>query len=182
MRVNKSGVIEQFDGYFKLKEMILTKKNENGIPLVPSGMKSEDFGKTQLIKQPDVLMLIFLLSDIFKEKKKIANYDFYVSRTTHKSSLSPAMQSLIAGQAGDLHKAYILFNVALHADISNLFGNTREGIHAASIGGTWQSVVFGFAGVKTKRNDLFINPHMPFSWQSLSFSLFWKDRYGRSKR
>lgn len=174
IRTNKKGIIEQFDGYLKLKKIILTKTDENGIPFIPARVRAKDLRKTQLIKQPDVLMLLFLLSDIFNKKTKIANYDFYVSRTAHKSSLSPATQAFIASQAGDLHRAYNLFNVASRTDISNVYGNTHEGIHAASLGGTWQAVIFGFAGVKIKRDQLSINPCMPRSWRKMIFSLVWR--------
>jgi trehalose/maltose hydrolase-like predicted phosphorylase len=76
--------------------------------------------------------------------------------------------------SSDLQKAYTLFNVALRTDISNLFGNTREGIHGASLGGTWQAVVFGFAGVSIAREKPYINPRMPHSWKKMVFSLLWK--------
>lgn len=174
IRINKKGVIEQFDGYFKLKKIILTKTDENGIPLIPNKLGTHDFGKTQLIKQPDVLMLLLLFPDIFNKRTKITNYDFYVSRTAHKSSLSPAMQAIMAGQAGDLQRAYSLFNVALRADISDLYGNTPEGIHAASLGGAWQAVTFGFAGIRLKRGQLFIDPCMPHSWKKIIFCLVWR--------
>lgn len=34
-------------------------------------------------------------------------------------------------------------------DINNL-QNTSDGIHAANMGGTWMSLVYGFAGMKIK--------------------------------
>lgn len=173
--INKKNIIEQFDGFFKLKKVALTRTDENGIPLIPASIKAKDLGKTQIIKQADVLMLIYLLNDIFSAKTKNANYDFYISRTVHKSSLSAPMHAFIASEVGDLHRAYNLFNVAMRTDISNLYGNTAEGIHAASLGGTWQALVFGFGGVMIRRSELFINPRMPRSWRKLKFSLSWRD-------
>jgi kojibiose phosphorylase len=170
----KTKIIEQFDNYFKLKDVIINKTDENGIPILPRNLKAKDLGKTKLVKQADVLMFIYLLNDAFSLKTKIANYRFYISRTIHKSSLSPAIHSIIACEVGDLNRAYNLFNVSLRTDISNLYGNTREGIHAACLGGTWQAVVFGFAGVKIKKERLFITPRMPITWKKIIFSLFWK--------
>lgn len=172
--INKKKVIEQFDGYFRLKKIILAKTDENGIPLLPAKMKAKNLGKTQLVKQADVLMLLSLLSDVFSAEIKTANYNFYISRTVHKSSLSPSMHAFIACETGDLQRAYNFFNVALRTDISNLYGNTPEGIHGACLGGTWQAVVFGFAGVKIKRDNIYINPRMPHSWQKLIFPLIWQ--------
>ncbi|HIE35992.1 MAG TPA: glycoside hydrolase family 65 protein, partial [Candidatus Omnitrophica bacterium] len=170
----KTKIIEQFDGYFKLKDIVLIKTDENGIPLLPVGLKAKDLEKTRLVKQADVLMLLCLLSDAFSLKTKEANYKFYLPRTIHKSSLSPSIHAVLASEVRDLNKAYNLFNVSLRTDISNLYGNTRDGIHGASLGGTWQAVVFGFAGVMIKREKLFINPRMPRTWKKIVFSLFWR--------
>ena len=79
-----------------------------------------------------------------------------------------------AKKVGDMNKAYTFFNIGLRADISNLYGNTYEGIHAASLGGTWQALIFGFAGVKIKKEVLWIDPRMPRTWGCLDFSLMWK--------
>jgi len=169
----KKRVIEQFDGFFRLKNVPLVETDENGIPVIPLKARTKNLGKTQLVKQADVLMLLYVLSDKFNAKTKKANYDFYIPRTVHKSSLSPSINSIIACECGDLHRAYNLFNVALRTDISNLFGNTPDGIHAACLGGTWQAVVFGFAGVRIRNQALCINPHMPRSWGKMVFSLAW---------
>ncbi|MDD4939767.1 MAG: glycosyl hydrolase family 65 protein [Candidatus Omnitrophica bacterium] len=175
MNINKERVIEQFDGFFKLKKIIPKSTDEHGMPLLPPGLKAKDLGKTQLVKQPDVLMVFCLLDEFFSLKTKRANYDFYLPRTVHKSSLSPSIHSLLACQLGDLQKAYSLFNVALRVDLSNLFGNTPEGVHAASLGGTWQALVFGFAGVWIRKGELSINPRFPLTWKNVVFSLRWRD-------
>ena len=150
INITKKKVIEQFDGYFKLKKVKLTRYDENGIPLMPANIKAKNLGKTQIIKQADVVILLCLLDDVFNLNTKIANYDFYIPRTVHKSSLSPSIHSLFASEVGDLNKAYGFLKTSLHTDISNVYGNTHEGIHAASLGGTWQAVIFGFAGVKIR--------------------------------
>ena len=71
-----------------MKKVILSRADENGIPLIPAKLKPRILGKTQLVKQADVVMLLVLLNDIFSLKTKIANYNFYIPRTVHKSSLS----------------------------------------------------------------------------------------------
>lgn len=176
MKVNKTKnkVIEQFDGYFNLKKVKLTATDENGILILPKDLKTQELGKTQIVKQADVLMLLCLLDDVFKPATKIANYNFYIPKTIHKSSLSAPAHAYIASKIGDLHRAYSLFNVSLRTDISNLYGNTAEGIHAASLGGTWQALVFGFAGVEVRKEELFINPRIPKSWRKLSCSVVWR--------
>ncbi|HEO64113.1 MAG TPA: glycoside hydrolase family 65 protein, partial [Candidatus Omnitrophica bacterium] len=174
VNINKYRVIEQFDGYFKLKKVLLKQTDENGIPILSKRLKTKDLDKTQLVKQADTLMLLYLLSDVYSQKTKKANYDFYVKRAVHKSSLSPSAHSIIACECADLKRAYDLFNVSLRTDISNLYGNTKEGMHGASLGGTWQAVIFGFAGVGIKKERLWINPRMPRTWRKMVFSLFWR--------
>lgn len=174
LNLGKNSAIEQFDGFFKLRNVLCAETDENGIPLLPKKIKPKDFGKTQLVKQADVLMLLYLLPDLFNFKTKKSNYDFYIHRTLHTSSLSFCIHSLIALECGDIDKAYHFFNLSLRADISNLHRNTEKGIHGASLGGTWQAVIHGFAGVKIRRDILCINPRMPHSWQKMIFSICWK--------
>ncbi|RLC35385.1 MAG: hypothetical protein DRZ76_00185 [Candidatus Nealsonbacteria bacterium] len=172
--INRDRIIEQFDGYFRLKKASIAETDENGIPIISPNITTEQLGKTQFVKQADTLMLIYLLSDVYSLKTKKANYNFYIQRTLHKSSLSPSIHSIVACICNDLQRAYSLFNVALRMDISNLYSNTKEGIHGACLGGTWQAVIFGFAGVSITKEKLCINPRMPRSWKKLIFSLCWK--------
>ena len=65
--------------------------------------------------------------------------------------------------------------MALRADISNLHGNSAEGVHAASLGGVWQDVVHGFAGVRGLNGLLRVNPKIPRTWRKIKFSLCWKN-------
>jgi kojibiose phosphorylase len=176
ININKKGVIEQFDGYFKLKRVILTETDENGMPVFPKRLKIKDLGKTQLVKQADTLMFVYLLSNIFDLKTKKTNYDFYIKRTLHKSSLSPSIHSIVASECHHPYQAYNLFDISLRTDIDNLYRNTDGGIHGACLGGTWQAIVFGFAGISIKQEKLFINPRMPISWKKMSFSLLWKGK------
>ncbi len=173
--INKKGrIIEQFDGYSRLKKVIPRESDENGVPLIPSHLGPQDLAKTQIIKQADVVMLLYLLRDKFTREVVRANWDFYAPRTVHKSSLSPSINSIVGSISGDLHRAYALFNAALRIDISNLYGNTNEGIHAASLGGSWQAVIFGFAGLDTSRGFVSVNPAVPMSWGKIVFSLWWQ--------
>jgi kojibiose phosphorylase len=174
LNIRKDKVIEQFDGFFNKRYIEIVNFDENNIPRLPAGIKVRDYNKTQFVKQADVLMSLYLLSDIFRYKIKESNFWYYVNRTLHKSSLSASIHTLVAIDVGVLSRAYQFFNVALRADISNLHGNTCEGIHAASLGGVWQSVVNGFAGISRQNNILSINPRMPKTWRKIKCSLLWR--------
>jgi len=172
--VNKKGIIEQFEGYFKLKNVTLTETDENGIPEIPVRPSTKNLALTQLVKQADVVMLLYLLGDVFSDKTKKDNYNYYIERTLHRSSLSPSVHSAVACECNDMQRAYNLFNLSLRADISNIHNNTHEGIHAASLGGTWQAMLFGFCGLKVAKEKLSINPKIPRTWREVAFSLYWK--------
>ncbi len=174
-KMRKDKVIEEFDGYFRKKKIDLVSFDENNIPALPIGIQVKNYNKTQLVKQSDVLMLLYLLSDVFNQEVKESNFWYYYNRTLHKSSLSVSVHALMALEVGAINEAYRFFNVALRADISNLHGNSAEGIHAASLGGVWQDVIHGFAGVRGLNGILGVNPMVPKSWRKIKFSLFWKN-------
>jgi len=117
---------------------------------------------------------LYLLSDVFSIKTKRENYAYYIDRTIHKSSLSLPVYALMAIDVGDRSRGYRFFNTALRADISNINNNTYEGIHAACMGGSWQVLVNGFAGVKIQKGILSVNPKMPRIWRKILFSLHWR--------
>ena len=166
-------ILEQFEGYFDLKDCIIEKYDENDWPVRPEILKELTVDKTSLIKQADVVMLMYLLENEFSAEEIKDNYHYYEKRTLHGSSLSPAIYSIVGLRTGDKGKAYRYLRRAAFIDLLNLQKNTREGIHAANAGGVWQVIVFGFAGVKTDdRGELVINPNMPESWKNLNFKIW----------
>ena len=171
----KNSVIEQFDNYSRKKYVRITKKDNYGMPDFPVGLDLTKISKTQLIKQSDVIMLLYLMSNHFSSTVKKKNYKYYLERTLHKSSLSPSIHSIIANEVGDFEKAFLFFEVALYMDLKNIYGNANDGIHAACLGGVWQAVVNGFAGLRLRQNCLSFDPKLPVHWKELHFSIFWRD-------
>jgi len=168
------GIIEEFDGYLKKKNVIPDKMNRFFLPTLPSDIPLRDVHKTQLVKQADVIMLMYLLPERFKDNEKRKNYLYYVKRTIHKSSLSPSIHSIMASEVGDHTRGFLYFLFSLYADLKNTHGNTREGVHAASLGGTWQAVVMGFAGFRIIDGMPSFEPRLPGHWRAISFRLRWK--------
>ncbi len=173
INMDKKQIIEQFDGYFRKRRVKIHNWDENSLPIATKKITPRDYGKTQLVKQADVIMLLYLLADLFSFKIKKQNYEYYINRTLHKSSLSLPAYAIMAIDIGDKSRAYQFFKTALHIDISNIHNNTNEGIHIASMGGTWQVLINGFAGVKIQREVLSINPKLPRIWQKVLFHLRW---------
>jgi len=174
INVRPDGVVEQFSGYFKRRAVQITSLNKQGLPGIPVGLDLSQVGKTQFIKQADVVMLTHVLNSAFSHRAKKANYDYYLRRTLHKSSLSLPVHAAIGSEVGDHERAYKYFLIALNADLKNHYDNTHAGIHGASLGGVWQAVVNGFGGVRILREGLEVNPRLPKPWQALAFSLHWR--------
>jgi kojibiose phosphorylase len=168
------GLVEQFEGYFKLMDHEIHEWDENNMPILPKALKGISRDKTTILKQADVVMLMFLFDQEFDEKTKRNNFDFYEKRTLHRSSLSPSIYCLMGLRVGESERAYDYLCRSAYVDIDNNQGNTREGIHAASAGGTWQALVFGYAGLNIRNDQLHFMPRLPEKWTKLSFSLFWK--------
>ena len=168
------GLIEEFDGYFRKKDVVLHKLNNYFMPVLPHDIPLKDLMKTQLVKQADVVMLMYLLPEEFSDEEKARNYLYYVKRTLHKSSLSPSIYSIMASEVKDRTRGYLYFLFSLYSDLKNTHGNSGEGIHAASLGGTWQAAVMGFAGFRNMDGLASFEPRLPSHWRNMAFNLNWR--------
>ncbi|MFQ3547438.1 MAG: glycosyl hydrolase family 65 protein, partial [Termitinemataceae bacterium] len=173
--VTKDGLIEQFEGYFSLKDIPITEWDANGMPRWPKDLDVRRLSETQLIKQPDVVMLFALLGEEFPLDQKIKNYEYYEKRTMHKSSLSPSIYAMVGLSLGKHDHAYEYFIKAAETDLVDNQGNTAHGLHAANTGGTWQSAVLGFGGLSVDKDGVLrVEPWLPPHWESLRYHVYWK--------
>ncbi|HIE32139.1 MAG TPA: glycoside hydrolase family 65 protein [Methanosarcinales archaeon] len=179
-KVFDDGMIEEFSGYFAKLDVTIEEWNDRGMPIFPDAVPLEHAYETQLVKQADVVLLLHLFSEDFPSDVKKINLDYYDRRTTHESSLSPSIYSILCTEAGEVDRAYKYLKYSLYGDLSDNYGNVKHGIHAASLGGVWQAVVFGFAGVRMKSRVgeengelLSVNPRLPKNWERLRFNLCW---------
>ena len=159
--INQDGLIEEFEGYFNKKEILIQEWNQDGMPVWPASVDLADAKDTQLVKQADVILLLRLFATEFDGQVKKVNHDFYEKRTTHKSSLSLPSYAITALELGNLGESYKHFMQAVRADYGNLYGNTELGVHAAALGGAWQIAGYGFTGLKIKEDILSVNPVLP---------------------
>lgn len=168
-------LLEQFEGYFDLEEVLIEEYDENDWPIRPKKLNEMSKSQTQIIKQADVVMLLYLMGEEFDEETIRENYKYYEKRTLHGSSLSPSIYAIMGLRTGDTSKAYRYLRRSAFIDLLDLQKNTREGIHAANTGGVWQTVVFGFAGVSVEEDGvLSISPKMPEEWECLTFRLHYR--------
>ena len=173
LHIEPSGLIEQFEGYYQRKDIDLTALE----PRTKSAQEIfgiEGCNETQILKQPDVLMMQYVLREHYSDESVRANYDYYDPRTDHTygSSLGPSIMTIMACDVGKPDDAYEHFIRAVRADLRDVRGNAGDGIHAASAGGTWQAVVFGFGGLRVTPGGWTTQPRLPKHWKRLSFKFF----------
>ncbi|RUT73276.1 glycoside hydrolase family 65 protein [Ancylomarina longa] len=130
----------------------------------------------QVCKQADTLLAHFLLDQEEELDLVINDFNYYEKITTHDSSLSTCIYSIMSNRVGQYAKAYDYFMNTARLDIDNLHHNSGDGIHTACMGGSWMSIVFGFAGMRLTNGVLSFKPHLPEKWESLVFSIQFKGR------
>lgn len=129
----------------------------------------------QVLKQADVLLAEFLLWNEFDNEDIKRDFDYYEKITTHDSSLSSCIHSIMACYIGYYDKAYDYFLRTARMDLDNLQGNSDYGAHMACMGGTWMCLIFGFGGLRTDKKTIKFNPYLPYGWKSYSFKINFGD-------
>ena len=171
----QDGLIEQHDGFFNLPHTDIDAIPVSEFPLYDHWSYDRIY-RTDMIKQPDVLMMLYLYNSSFTEEVKRINYEFYEPRTIHESSLSPAIHSILAAELGNMDDATRFFGYATRLDLDNYNRNTREGLHITSIAMAWANIVYGFAGLRSDGDQLRFAPRLPDRWKSLTFSMMYRGR------
>lgn len=178
----ETGLIEQFDGFFQLEDINLVDYEPRKRSL-QAILGIEGANKLQVLKQPDVLMLLYLMRTSrdfpYHQKTLQTNWNYYAHRTdiTYGSSLGAAIHAILAADLGKTTEAYDWFMQAAMVDLKDLRGNTQDGIHGASAGGVWQAVVFGFGGIQFTAQGPVAHPHFPPHWTQLKFKLHWQGKW-----
>jgi trehalose/maltose hydrolase-like predicted phosphorylase len=177
----ETGLIEQFDGFFQLKDIDLS-EYEPRDRSIQAILGIAETNQRQVLKQPDVLMLLYLMrgtqASPYRDDVLQTNWDYYAPRTdiTHGSSLGPAIHAILASDLGE-GDPYGPFMQAALVDLEDSRHNAGEGIHAASAGGVWQAVVFGFGGIELSADGPVARPHLPPTWTRLKFKLHWRGKW-----
>lgn len=173
--VQFDSVIEQFDGFFDLvyqEQKALEPRDQS----LQSLYGIQGVQAYQFIKQPDVVMALFLLRERFSEQQIMKNLAYYTDRTdlTWGSSLGPSIQALMLARYKNVEQARELLIKTLFTDLENNRGNTDEGIHAASAGAVWQVILMGFLRFGVKDGMPKIHPQLPAGWHRLRMKICWK--------
>lgn len=175
-RPNEHNVLPQDSTYLTLQEIDLSKyKQQVSVGGIMKDYNQDQITKIQVSKQADVMVLFYLLEDLFPKEVKLANWDYYEPRCLHDSSLSLSTHSVLASDIGDPELGYRMFRKACLIDLDNDNPHSSDaGIHAASYGGLWQCAVCGFGGLRMLGGRLRISPNLPKAWNRLSYTILWK--------
>jgi len=174
----ETGRYVQFAGYDALEPLLVD--DIGPIPVLADMVLGHDrVAGSQIIKQADVLMAHHMIPGALRDGTLQRDLDHYLPRTAHGSSLSPAIHAGILARAGRLKEAVGFLQLAQDIDLDDVTGSTAGGLHLADLGGLWQALVFGFAGVCVTGPDddaLVVDPHIPSGWDELRITLHWHGR------
>ncbi|MFD1465882.1 glycoside hydrolase family 65 protein [Lapidilactobacillus mulanensis] len=193
LHLNNQGVVEQYDGYFQLKELDFKAYTEKygDIHRVDRLLKAEgkDSNDYQANKQADFLMLMYNLGDHvthdlitnqlgyqLPENWLALNRDYYLARTVHGSTTSRPVFAGIDIALGQTKRAAEFLEMSIKSDYDDIQGGTTaEGIHIGVMGETLAVIQNGFAGVNLRDTEVTVNPQLPAGWESLKFSQRFKN-------
>ena len=133
-----------------------------------------DLYRKQVVKQADLVLAMHLRGDAFTDEQKAANFAYYEALTVRDSSLSACTQSVMAAEVGHLDLAYDYLVESALIDLEDLEHNTKDGLHIASLAGTWIALVAGFGGMRQRGGSLSFAPRLPDGLDRLAFGITWQ--------
>jgi alpha,alpha-trehalose phosphorylase len=133
-----------------------------------------DIYRKQVVKQADLILAMHLRSDAFSLEQKTRNFAYYEPLTVRDSSLSASTQAILAAEVGQLQLAYDYLGEAALIDLHDLHHNVQDGLHMASLAGSWTALVAGFGGMRLQNGSLSFAPRLPDAIRRLAFHLLFR--------
>ncbi|HEY7075743.1 MAG TPA: glycosyl hydrolase family 65 protein [Solirubrobacteraceae bacterium] len=131
---------------------------------------------SQVVKQADLVFALYVAGDRFDFDQKVRDFEYYERITVRDSSLSAAIQAIVAAEVGCLALAHDYFAETAFIDLRDLAFNTKDGLHLAALAGTWLAAVAGFGGMRDHGDRLRFAPRLPPSITRLAFRLMYRGR------
>ncbi|MEV6177170.1 glycoside hydrolase family 65 protein [Streptomyces sp. NPDC052016] len=164
------GVHEQHAGFTRYQRWDFAGTRPDQYPLMLH-FPYFDLYRKQVVKQADLVLAMYTCDGFFDEEQIARNFAYYEPLTVRDSSLSACCQAVVAARAGHLRLAYDYTVEAALMDLADLEQNTRDGLHMASLAGTWTALVAGFGGLRRDGGTLCFAPRLPERFSRLAFSL-----------
>jgi len=130
-----------------------------------------DLYRKQVVKQADLVLALHLRGDAFSQEEKARDFAYYERLTVRDSSLSACTQAVIAAEVGHLELAFDYLSEGALIDLDDIDHNTRDGMHIASLAGTWIAAVAGFGGMRDHDGVLRFAPRLPQALTRIAFRL-----------
>jgi alpha,alpha-trehalose phosphorylase len=131
---------------------------------------------SQVVKQADLVFASYVCGDCFGSEQTARDFEYYERITVRDSSLSAAIQAIVAAEVGHLELAYDYLWESAFIDLRDLAFNTKDGVHLASLAGTWLTAVAGFGGMRDHGDTLSFAPRLPSRLARLTFRLVYRGR------
>ena len=135
-----------------------------------------DLYRKQVVKQADLVLAMQLCGWAFTAEQKRRNFDYYEALTVRDSSLSACTQAVVAAEVGHVGLAFDYLGEAALIDLDDLQHNTRDGVHIASLAGTWIALVWGFGGLRHYDGTVSFAPRLPEGINRLAFTIMIRHR------
>ncbi|MFD7771660.1 glycoside hydrolase family 65 protein [Streptomyces sp. NPDC059787] len=168
------GVHEQHAGFTRYQRWDFAGTRADQYPLMLH-FPYFDLYRKQVIKQADLVLAMHTCAgyfeEVFGEEQIARNFAYYEPLTVRDSSLSACVQAVLAARTGHLDLAHAYTAEAALMDLADLEHNTRDGLHIASLAGTWTALVAGFGGMRWDDGSLRFTPRLPSRLRRLAFTL-----------
>jgi alpha,alpha-trehalose phosphorylase len=135
-----------------------------------------DLYRKQVVKQADLVLAMQLRGQAFTAEQKARNFDYYEALTVRDSSLSACTQAVMAAEVGQMSLAFDYLGEAAFIDLDDLQHNTRDGVHIASLAGTWVALIAGFGGLRHFDGTVSFTPRLPDGITRLAFTILIRGR------
>ena len=169
------GVHPQSEGFTSHEAWDFARTSPDAYPLLLHFPYFELYRK-QVVKQADLVLALHVCGDAFTPEEKARDFEYYEALTVRDSSLSASTQAVVAAEVGHLELAYDYFGEAALMDLHDLEHNTSDGLHIASLAGTWIAAVAGFGGMRDHDGRLTFAPRLPARLERLAFRLLFRGR------
>ncbi|MEU5535232.1 glycosyl hydrolase family 65 protein [Streptomyces sp. NPDC020362] len=172
------GVHEQHAGFTRYQRWDFAGTRPDQYPLLLH-FPYFDLYRKQVVKQADLVLAMYTCGAHFDDEQVARNFAYYEPLTVRDSSLSACCQAVVAARAGHLRLAHAYTAEAALMDLQDLEHNTRDGLHIASLAGTWMALVAGFGGMRRTTGDTAgpsFAPRLPERLRRLAFHLQFRGR------
>ncbi|OCB14132.1 glycosyl hydrolase [Mycolicibacterium porcinum] len=167
------GVHEQAESFTRLAHWDFATMTPADYPLLLHYPYFELY-RTQVVKQADLTLAMYLRGDAFTAEEKVRNFEYYEALTVRDSSLSACAQGVMAAEIGYLQLAYDYLAETAFIDLHNLHDNVSSGLHIAGLAGAWMVCVAGFGGMRHRGDELAFAPALPDALSRMKFRILWR--------